>query len=225
MAFKSFSLLHGLALLAIAGFVWLSISIGRRQPYVLPSRMERFIGGGFLLLWLGTHLWLLTPSLFNPLKTLPLQMCHWTAFVSGLVLLTGWRPYSAVLYFWGIALCTQALLTPTLVEGPSDYRFWYFWVSHGMIIGVTLYDLVVRRFRPTWRDYRLAVLAAAAYFVVVMPINLVIGANYGFLGKTKPEQTTLVDVLGPWPERLVWIALLVAAAMALLMLPWRQRRV
>jgi uncharacterized membrane protein YwaF len=54
----------------------------------------------------------------------------------------------------------------------------------------------------------------------VIPIDLALGANYGFLGPSKPAQPTLVEVLGPWPQRLAVIFAIVAGAMALLMLPW-----
>jgi hypothetical integral membrane protein (TIGR02206 family) len=147
-------------------------------------------------------------------------MCHLTALAAGLYLATRNRALAALLYFWGFALCTQALLTPTLQEGPATPVFWYFWLSHGMIVGVGAYALAVHGYRPTWRDWRIACLAAAVYAAVAIAVDLALGANYGFLGPTKPEQPTIVDLLGPWPARLVVIFALVAAAMAMLMLPW-----
>ena len=46
----------------------------------------------------------------------------------------------------------------------------------------------------------------------------------GFVGRGKPEVRSIVDALGPWPERLAIIVALVAAVMALLLLPWKLRR-
>ena len=83
-----------------------------------------------------------------------------------------------------------------------------------------VYDLAVNRFRPTWRHYAIACAASAAYVAVVLPINLMLGANYGFVGKSKPLNPSIIDVLGPWPERLLIIVPLAALAMALVMLPW-----
>jgi uncharacterized membrane protein YwaF len=59
------------------------------------------------------------------------------------------------------------------------------------------------------------------YAGAVIPVDLMVGANYGFLGPGKPGLPTVVDFLGPWPARLAVIFALVAGVMALLMLPWR----
>jgi uncharacterized membrane protein YwaF len=71
------------------------------------------------------------------------------------------------------------------------------------------------------RDYGIACAGAAAYVAIILPLDLAFGWNYGFVGPSKPEVLTLVDALGPWPERLALIVLLVAGAMALALLPWR----
>jgi len=55
-------------------------------------------------------------------------------------------------------------------------------------------------------------------------VNVALGANYGFLGNMRPELPTIVDFLGPWPERIAAIMALVAAVMAVLMLPWTLAR-
>ena len=55
---------------------------------------------------------------------------------------------------------------------------------------------------------------------MVLPIDIVLGANHGFVGQSKPLHPSIVDLLGPWPERLLIIVPLAALAMALVMLPW-----
>jgi hypothetical protein len=49
-----------------------------------------------------------------------------------------------------------------------------------------IYDITVNGFRPAWRDYGIACAASVMYVAVVLPIDLALGANYGFLGKSKP---------------------------------------
>lgn len=221
--FQAFSFTHGAALAVIAGATLAAVRVARRSPdRAAPA--ERAIGAGFVALWLAMHGWWLLPPRLNPTTTLPLQMCHWTALAAGLYLATRWRPLAPILYFWGFALCTQALLTPTLGEGPATHVFWYFWLSHGMIIGVATYAIVVHGYRPSWADWRVACIAAAVYAAAVIPIDILIGANYGFLGPTAPDQPTIVDLLGPWPARLALIFALVAGAMAALMVPWALAR-
>lgn len=217
--FQPFGLLHAAALAAIVLTAFVAIRAATRTANA-PAAGERTIGLAFVLLWLAVHGWFLFPPRFDPVKSLPLQMCHLSALASGLYLVSNARWLATLLYFWGFGLDTQALITPTLEEGPATPAFWYFWLSHGMIVGVAAYALAVHRYRPTWRDWRFACAAAAVYAAIVIPIDLALGANYGFLGPTEPDQPTLVDVLGPWPARLALMFGLVASVMALLMLPW-----
>jgi hypothetical integral membrane protein (TIGR02206 family) len=217
--FHPFTLVHGLALAAIAIAAVLAIRAARRVAGDCATA-ERRIGTAFVWTWIAFHGWWLLPPRFDALTTLPLQMCHLAALGAGLYLVTRERRLAVLLYFWGLALCTQALVTPTLQEGPASHVFWYFWLSHGMIVGVAAYAIAVHGFRPTWRDWRFACAAAAVYALIVVPIDLALSANYGFLAPTVPERPTLVDLLGPWPQRLLLIFALVAGAMAILMLPW-----
>ena len=216
--FQPFSSLHAAALAAIAVATFAAVRGARRGP---SPAVERAIGVAFVATWFAVHGWWLLPARFDATTTLPLQMCHWTALAAGLYLATQWRPLALILYFWGFGLCTQAMLTPALAEGPASHVFWYFWLSHGMIVGTAAYAIAAHGYRPTWRDWRLACVAAAVYAGAVIPVDLMVGANYGFLGSGRPGLPTIVDFLGPWPARLPAIFALVAGVMALLMLPWR----
>ena len=216
-----FAGLHAAALAAIFGITALAIVLARRHP--LPPRAtpaERAIGIAYLAAWVTTYLFLLFPPLHEPAKTYPLQLCHWNAVVAALLLATRWNALRPIVYFWGFALSTQAMITPSLSEGPAIYPFWFFWSTHGIIIGVALYEVFARGYRPTPRDYGIACAAAAVYVAVVLPLDLAFDWNYGFVGRSKPEVRSIVDALGPWPERLALIFALVAGAMALLLLPW-----
>jgi len=226
--FRPFSALHAGALCAIACCIALAVFLARRRgPGPLPGAVERAVGWAYVAAWATTFTFLAFPPLAEPAKTYPLQLCHWTGLAAAAYLITRWGPLRPIVYFWGLALCTQALITPTLVEGPAIWPFWFFWGTHGIIVGVALYDVIALGYRPALRDYAIACGAAAAYFAVVLPLDLAFGWNYGFVGAGKPEVPTLVDVLGPWPERLGIIVPLVAGVMFLLLLPWtlaRRRR-
>ncbi len=136
------------------------------------------------------------------------------------MLITGHPLLRAFVYFCGLGLCTQALITPSLVEGPAQFPFWFFWSTHGMIVGVACYDLAARGYRPGWRDFGVACVAAAFYVLFVLPIDLVTGWNYGFVGPSRPDVPSIVDLLGPWPRRLIAIVAIAAAVMFALLVPW-----
>jgi hypothetical integral membrane protein (TIGR02206 family) len=221
-SFRSFSGLHAAVLAVIAALTAIAIMIRRRHAPAdaPPTPVERAVGAAYLALWVGTFVWLLFPPRHDPGTTYPLQLCHLCGACAALVLLTAQRGLRAVLYFCGLGLCTQALATPALTEGPALYPFWFFWLTHGMIVGVAAYDLAARGFRPTARDFRVACVVAALYVAAVLPIDLYCGWNYGFVGRSTPGVPSVVDLLGPWPQRLLPIAAMAVAAMGLLLAPW-----
>jgi hypothetical integral membrane protein (TIGR02206 family) len=223
--FRPFTLTHGCALLCVAALILLAVRYGQAQrmtprPASAPSKFERTLAYLNLAVWLVAHGWWQMPERFDAATTLPLQMCHVTSLFASAVLLTQQRALRAILYFWGFALCTQAMITPSLIEPPTSGVFWSFWFLHGFVMMTTIYDIIVHGFRPAWRDYGIACAAAASYVALVLPVNLLLGANYGFTGKSKPLNPSIVDLLGPWPERLLIIVPLAALAMLAVMLPW-----
>ena len=60
------------------------------------------------------------------------------------------------------------------------------------------------------------------WMALVIPINVIFDLNYGYLGSfvPNPDVPTLVDYLGPWPLRILWMSLLVIFMFTLLWLPW-----
>lgn len=219
--FRPFSLTHAVTLLCVAALIALAVVHGRRaRNENAPTSFERALAFANLAVWLAAHGYWQMPGRFDPVTTLPLQMCHITSLIASAVLLTRNHTLRAVLYFWAFGLCTQALITPSLIEPPSSPVFWAFWFLHGFVMLVAVYDLAARGLRPHWREYRVACIAAATYVTVVLPIDLLLGANYGFLGKSRALHPSIVDLLGPWPQRLAIIVPLAALAMWVALLPW-----
>ena len=136
----------------------------------------------------------------------------------------GARPLRALLYYWGIGLGTLAFLTPDLGKGPADPGFWLFFAGHLVITASAVYDLVVRRFRPTWGDFAVAVILGLCYVACAVTLNVLLDANYGYLGRRVPGQPTLIDLMPPWPWRIGVMVLLGIAAMAALTWPWNLTR-
>ncbi|MEP7084935.1 MAG: hypothetical protein ABI854_09375, partial [Betaproteobacteria bacterium] len=131
------------------------------------------------------------------------------------------RWLSIALYFGGIGLCTNALITPDLGEGPRQFEFWAFWLRHAVIMVVAIYDLAVLGFRPDWSDWKRACLAGLGYIALVSLINVPFHFNIGFMGDSLPGNPSVLDFLGPWPLRLVWVVLFVGTLWAVMVAPWR----
>jgi len=153
---------------------------------------------------------------------LPLHICDLNAIFAALALLTGNRWMRAVLYFWTFALTSQAFIQPHLSYGPAYVVFWGFWGTHALILACAVYDLVVLAFRPDWRDLGRTCVVSAAYIAVVMPIDLVLGANYAYVGNPADPRMIppFVAALGPWPWRALGVCALATLAFVLVLLPW-----
>jgi hypothetical integral membrane protein (TIGR02206 family) len=153
---------------------------------------------------------------------LPLQLCDFNGLVAPLALVSRWRWARATLYFWTAALTVQAFIQPALTEGPASPVFWTFWAAHTIIAACAVYDIVVLGFRPGWRDLGTAVIASVVYTVLIMPVDLWLGANYGFIGNP-PAGVSIppfVKALGPWPQRALVVIALVPIGFVLVLLPW-----
>jgi hypothetical integral membrane protein (TIGR02206 family) len=156
---------------------------------------------------------------------LPLQICDINGLIAPLMLLTLHRWLRATLYFWAFALSTQAFIQPDLQTGPASPLFWWFWGQHTIILGYAVFDLVVLGFRPDWSDLRRCYVVSAVYVALVVPLDLWLGGDYGFLGNLPPEEIPpFVAALGPWPLRAIILVALCVAACAVAELPWHFTR-
>jgi hypothetical integral membrane protein (TIGR02206 family) len=223
-SFRLFSGTHWLTLIAIAATTVALCAAGKHATKALRMHFERGLGLFNLFVWVLAHVYWLLPAQFDARTSLPLQLCHLAAMGVSLSLVFERRIWQTLVYYWGLGLSTQALLTPALEEGPAILWFWVFWEQHGILVAVACYHLYVRGYRPGWSDYRLACIATFGYFCVVFPIDLALGLNYGFVGPSQPGHPTIIDLLGPWPWRLASIFAVVACVMALITWPWQWRR-
>ena len=223
-SFRPYSATHAAVVLGFTAVTALAVVIGRRCGTDRGRRFDRALGWAVFAVWVVTQAYGFLPGQYDPSKVWPIQVCDVAGLVAPLVLWTGRRPLRAVLYFWGLGLSSQAFIQPDLNHGPAYVDFWTFWVAHAAVVGTAVYDLAARGFRPAWRDYGTAVAALAVLIAIVLPLDIVTGYNYVYVGNSKPGQPTVVDLLGPWPGRLAWLALLVAVGLAVLVVPWEVAR-
>lgn len=221
--FRSFTLLHAAALFFVALVILLIVDAGRRwRGTPRERRLAAVVAVAILLLRAGVVVWNVMPERWSLERSLPLQICDLAAIGSAFALFTERRWLWSIAYFWGLALSVQGLVQPDLSAGPGSLAFWLFWIHHALIVGTALYVVVVRGFRPAWRDLLVAMGAGALYVAVVFPVDLLLEANYGYLGRALPSQPTVLDWLGPWPWRVAAMVILGAVVMVALYLPWHR---
>lgn len=228
-AFHSFTLTHLIAVLVCAAAIVLSCYFGRLWTRTHKNdpreRQLRGVWGGFVI---GVNLWSLVywllPARFDIKESLPLQLCDLACIVAAVAMLTRQRWAHTLLFFWGIGLSTQAFITPTLKFYPGHMEFWLFWLVHLSIVGSAIYLLVVRRYRPTIRDLALAIATSLAWLACMLVLNHILGSNYGYVANTHPDRPTVIDTLGPWPQRVFILGAIVIAIFTALWAVARPRK-
>jgi hypothetical integral membrane protein (TIGR02206 family) len=225
--FEPFGPVHLLTVLLWLGLAAALVALGRS---LRGSSSERRLRSGFGLVILVSEVayqaWENLGGRFDPLYSLPLHACDLVVWCAVLALLTEWRWARSLTYFVGLGLSSQTFFTPTLHEGPAHLKFWLFWATHTQIVAAAAYLLAVCSFVPRRSDYLVAILVSALYVAAIVPIDLALGANYGYVGDSRPDAPTILDALGPWPFRILSVlALTVALFTVMWLVPrWIVRR-
>jgi hypothetical integral membrane protein (TIGR02206 family) len=221
--FAPFGWMHFLVT-AVSGAGWLVI-VRAARPLV-GTRGERTFRLSLGLVILGVNLFFTVHRMafvqqeFK--ESLPLQLCDLAWMVAAWSILSGGDPrrlQHQLMYYWGFGLCSFSYLTPVLQRGPVTIYFWEYWVPHWLIFAVAILNVAVFRVRPGWRSYGQATAATAAIVGLGLLFNLAFGTSYCFTSRWTPTNPTLLDVLGPWPLRIVWMVIIGAAIFAVLTLP------
>lgn len=223
-SFEPFSAQHLVSVIVLTVAIGALCLTGRNLAEPSKRRFELVMAGLIAAFWIGYQIYDNVTQGIGLRTSLPLQLCDIVAIIAALEFARPSRNVHALAYFWGVALSSQALITPDLAGGPTTLGFWAFWVYHLFVVGSGVYAVAVRKFRPEWRDLRLAIIAGFAYAIPVFVIDAMLGLNYGYLGRSNPGQPTVIDLLGPWPSRVAYMILLATIAMFLFWLPWLLRR-
>lgn len=207
--FSPFSTQHAIALLGFGGAMALAIVLGFRHRDTSKEATARAWGVRAMWVFIAAYMtYYLWPTRFDLKISLPLQLCDLALIAAPIALGNRARWARTLLYFWGLLLSSQGFISPTLDVGADHPRYWLFWISHAIIVGSGLYEVIVLRYRPAFKDLCVAVGASVAYALAVFELDRRMGFNYGFVGESSPGAPTIVDHLGPWPLRVVWMAVI-----------------
>jgi hypothetical integral membrane protein (TIGR02206 family) len=184
---------------ATAGAAALAVPAARRRPVAISRALAVLIGATYLV----EHAWFLARGTWSADFNLPLHLTDVVTIVSVLALWTA-RPLLVELtWFWGLTASLQAVITPDL--GSADFPellWWTFFITHSGAVVAALVLVVGRRILPrpgaVWRVLGASVVVAVAAGAA----NLLTGGNYMWL-REKPDEGSLLDVMGPWPWYIV----------------------
>lgn len=160
-----------------------------------------------------------TPPLWDFERTLPIQLCDVASIVAVYALWSHRRWATALTYFWGLTLTTQAVITPAVSAGFPALSFILYWGMHLLVVLAAIYLVFGLGLGPDWRAFRTAVGITAVWAVSVFAFNVVSDTNYGYLN-AKPGSASVLDLLGPWPWYVLAEIVIVATVWALMTWPW-----
>lgn len=152
-------------------------------------------------------------------ESLPLHLCSFSVILISIMMLTESKKIFEFIYYWGIVGAIIALLTPNL----SDYnfphfRYYQFFLAHGMILLGTLYFVIVKQ----WLPGRGALLRTMIYTNVLLPVigvvNWMTDGNYFFIAR-KLDTASPLDMLPDWPYYIVYMELIALGLFILLTIP------
>jgi len=197
--FKIFSTSHFMGLLVIALINVVLIYWLKNHKDEHRDKIIRYTLAVMLILQeLSLNLWRFSCGQWRMGTSLPLHLCG-AAIVLGAVMLVNknYRLYELV-YFWGLGGAIQALLQPDIFYPFPHYRFFQFFVSHGLIVTASLYSTFSFNYRPQFKSIFRVFLITNIYMVFIAGFNYLFDGNYLFICH-KPETASLIDFFGPWP--------------------------
>lgn len=220
--FVPYSGLHLLSVAVCISVIAATAMLGRAlRSTEAEAKLRRSIAILALCYWVAYNVWWNWGGV-EPFNGLPLHICDLNGLVAPLALLTQNRWLRATLYFWAFALTLQAFVQPFLAVGPAFLGFWAFWAAHTIVMTCAVYDVAVLGFRPNWSDLGRAYLTSAIYIALIVPVDLWLGSNYGFVGNPPAGSRIppLVEAFGAWPRRAFIVVGLAALAFVLVLAPW-----
>ncbi len=172
---------------------------------------------------LSLYIWYLKTGVWDPVDSLPFQLCSISLLLSIIMLLTQKPFLFEITYFLGIGGAMQAMLTPELAYDFPHYRYFHFFLAHIAIILASLYMIWFENCRPTIKSIWRAFAALNVIAIVVFFINKATGGNYMFLAR-KPINPSLIDFLGPYPWYIISLEIVALFMFFILYLPFIRKK-
>jgi len=218
--FHAFTLPHYVLIgIFLAGAVGLVVLGRSRRAAGSGSGFDRAFAVAIVVVTVPSQLYQLSPWDFSLSTSLPLALCDFAWLVAAWALWTHHRVATALIYYWGLTLTTQAIITPSLGEGFPDPRFFMFWSMHFLIVWSAVYLAFGLGLGPDWRGYVATLAVTLGWAVLAYTFDVVADVNYGYLVR-KPASASLLDLLGPWPVYVVASLGILLASWALITWPW-----
>jgi len=178
----------------------------RNKSFGFKEKISMYFAYLAIIFYVTTNIFYLIIGNWTIQDFLPLHLCNISYFICILVLLNK----KQWMYEWTLLLAMpsalNALITPELIWGSSNWHIFEYYFMHGSLIFVPLYLMFVMNYKLRIFSWWKTFLRAQIVFVIVFSLNLLLDTNYMFL-LSKP----LVDnplVIGDWPFYILFVQLI-----------------
>ncbi len=218
--FQAFTPQHYLLIgIFLTGALGLVVFGRSRRSAAVVDPFDRAFAVAIVVVTVPSQLYQFAPWDFSVSSSLPLALCDFAWIAAAWALWTHDPVPTALTYYWGLTLTTQAIATPSLGESFPDPRYFMFWSMHFLIVWSAVYLTFGLGLGPGWREYRITLAVTLAWAVLAYAFDVVFDVNYGYLVR-KPGSASLLDLLGPWPVYVLASLGILLAGWALITWPW-----
>ena len=158
----------------------------------------KVMSGIFLISWFYQLFYELNNEIFSVKDSLPLHLCR-ISFI--ICILNFWSPKQWMFewcLFLSIPAGLQAILTPELPLGRSNWLLFYYYFSHASIIFVPLYLSVVMNMKPRKQAWIKSFLHLQILALICFPLNYIFDSNYLLL-RYAPSIDSPFLFIDKWP--------------------------
>jgi hypothetical integral membrane protein (TIGR02206 family) len=194
--FKLFGVQHIISLLVTFGLALLNLKI----IYLTYSKQKQLaiILGFFLLSFYPIYqiYYIFFLKTWEIQTHLQLHLSNFIILFLALSLLFKNRVFFVIAFFWALAGGFSSVLFPDLKDGFPSINFLFFWASHSILLFLVFFLKNYRKeFMVKYQDIWVAFLAILTYVLIMLPVNQLLGSNYGYL-RQKPPALNFLDKFG-----------------------------
>lgn len=205
--FVTWSIWHILPLVVIAAAIFLIWHFRKKLQNWKGERNFRYAFAFVMLLAEMSYFWRVLYvgnewGLSTLMDKLPLQICQWGLICAVFALMSDSDALFGVNFFVTICLTMPALFVPSVLTftGPQYFRYYQYWMEHGLPLIAVFYMMFVRGKRPKYRHLWLAMgLLVLLSIPCVIANSTIPNANYMYLGNYAEGSTQTVDPLSFLP--------------------------
>ena len=184
----------------------LLILLLRNKSIEFKEKTSTYFAYLAIIFYVSTNIFALIIGNWTIQDFLPLHLCNISYFICILVLLNK----KQWMYEWTLLLAMpsalNALITPELIWGSTNWYIFEYYFMHGSLILVPLYLMFVMNYKLRIFSWWKTFLRAQIVFVIVFLLNLILDTNYMFL-LSKPLVNNPL-IIGDWPFYILFVQLI-----------------